>query len=94
MKETRMDGQITFGSHTNTVKNGERFDGTIGVIAGIELARVLKENHLTLELATLSHTDPVCVDPSIVNLIKKACARATDHCQEIDKRTSVSDAVK
>jgi len=38
---------------------------------------------LTLELATLSHTDPVCVDPAIVNLIKKACEQATDHCQEI-----------
>ena len=30
-----------------------------------------------------SHTNQVCIDPTIVNLIKKACTLATDHCQEI-----------
>ena len=33
---------IWIGSHTDTVKNGGRFDGTIGVLAGIVIARVLK----------------------------------------------------
>jgi N-carbamoyl-L-amino-acid hydrolase len=39
---------IMVGSHTDTVTGGGRFDGIIGVIAGLELARVLKEEQLVL----------------------------------------------
>ncbi|REK77819.1 Zn-dependent hydrolase [Paenibacillus paeoniae] len=35
---------IMIGSHTDTVTGGGRFDGIIGVIAGIEIARLLKES--------------------------------------------------
>ncbi|WP_053374905.1 M20 family metallo-hydrolase [Paenibacillus sp. FJAT-27812] len=34
---------IMIGSHTDTVTGGGRFDGIIGVLAGIEIARLLKE---------------------------------------------------
>lgn len=39
---------IMIGSHTDTVTGGGRFDGIIGVLAGIEIARLLKENGIAL----------------------------------------------
>jgi N-carbamoyl-L-amino-acid hydrolase len=39
---------ILIGSHTDTVSGGGRFDGAIGVIAGLEIARCL--NELDIEL--------------------------------------------
>ncbi|MBS4178839.1 Zn-dependent hydrolase [Bacillus sp. FJAT-49731] len=39
---------IMIGSHTDTVVGGGRFDGIIGVIAGLEIARRLKETGTTL----------------------------------------------
>jgi len=39
---------IMIGSHTDTVIGGGRFDGIIGVIAGLEIARRLKETGTTL----------------------------------------------
>ena len=33
------------GSHSDTVVNGGRFDGIAGVVAGLEVAQVLTENH-------------------------------------------------
>ncbi|MGB8952013.1 MAG: M20 family metallo-hydrolase [Candidatus Aminicenantales bacterium] len=35
---------IMFGSHTDTVPNGGKFDGALGVIGAIECVQVLKEN--------------------------------------------------
>jgi len=35
---------IMIGSHTDTVTGGGRFDGIIGVLAGIEIARLLQES--------------------------------------------------
>ena len=40
---------IMVGSHTDTVTGGGRFDGIIGVVAGIEIARLLKENGIRLK---------------------------------------------
>lgn len=40
---------IMIGSHTDTVTGGGRFDGIIGVLAGIEIARQLKEKDMKLE---------------------------------------------
>ncbi|VTU15336.1 Zn-dependent hydrolase [Variovorax sp. RA8] len=37
------------GSHCDTVVGGGRFDGIIGVLAGIEVARAMKENAVELE---------------------------------------------
>jgi N-carbamoyl-L-amino-acid hydrolase len=39
---------ILIGSHTDTVSGGGRFDGAIGVIAGLEIARCLKELNIEL----------------------------------------------
>jgi len=37
------------GSHTDTVHGGGRFDGMVGVLGGIELARTLRESGILLE---------------------------------------------
>ena len=37
-------GSLAIGSHLDTVPQGGRFDGTAGVVAGLEVARVLKES--------------------------------------------------
>lgn len=39
---------IMIGSHTDTVNAGGRFDGIIGVIAGLEIARLIKEEGIQL----------------------------------------------
>ncbi len=40
---------IVAGSHTDTVPNGGLFDGTIGVLSGIECIRTLQENGIRLK---------------------------------------------
>ena len=39
---------VMIGSHYDTVINAGPFDGVVGVIAGIEIARVLQENNIKL----------------------------------------------
>jgi N-carbamoyl-L-amino-acid hydrolase len=39
---------IMVGSHTDTVTGGGRFDGIIGVMAGLEMVRILKQAGLSL----------------------------------------------
>ncbi len=39
---------LATGSHIDTVPCGGKFDGTLGVLAGIEVARTLTENGITL----------------------------------------------
>lgn len=47
----RLEGKekktIIIGSHYDSVKNGGAFDGIAGVVCGIEIARILKENDCT-----------------------------------------------
>ncbi|MFJ9544364.1 M20 family metallo-hydrolase [Streptomyces sp. NPDC101225] len=40
---------LATGSHTDTVRGGGRFDGIVGVLAGIEVARRLRETGTVLE---------------------------------------------
>lgn len=40
---------IWVGSHTDSVRNGGRYDGIIGVLAGLEIVSVLIEHHVKLE---------------------------------------------
>lgn len=40
---------IATGSHIDTVPCGGKFDGNLGVLAGIEVARTLQENNITLD---------------------------------------------
>ena len=37
------------GSHLDTQPNGGRYDGILGIMAGIEMLRVLKENRIETE---------------------------------------------
>lgn len=39
---------LATGSHIDTVFSGGRFDGSLGVVAGLEVVRVLHENGMTL----------------------------------------------
>jgi N-carbamoyl-L-amino-acid hydrolase len=41
-------GTVIIGSHSDTVPSGGRFDGIAGVVAGLEIARVLRERGLVL----------------------------------------------
>lgn len=54
---------IVIGSHTDTVTGGGRFDGTIGVIAGLEIARRLQETGTALR-HTLEIVDFTAEEPS------------------------------
>lgn len=37
---------IALGSHIDTVKNGGKFDGTIGVLGGLEVVQTIRENNI------------------------------------------------
>ncbi|NIK77051.1 N-carbamoyl-L-amino-acid hydrolase [Paenibacillus castaneae] len=54
---------IMIGSHTDTVTGGGRFDGIIGVLAGIEIARLLLESGKRLR-HTLQIVDFTAEEPS------------------------------
>jgi N-carbamoyl-L-amino-acid hydrolase len=41
---------VTIGSHLDTVPAGGMFDGALGVVAGLEILRVCKENDIALKL--------------------------------------------
>ncbi|MGA9380267.1 MAG: Zn-dependent hydrolase [Phormidium sp.] len=40
---------LATGSHLDTVPNGGRYDGALGVLAGIEIVRTFKENNIRLQ---------------------------------------------
>ena len=42
-------GVLVVGSHSDTVPDGGRFDGIAGVVAGLEIARALKDGGVKLE---------------------------------------------
>lgn len=44
-------GTLVIGSHSDTVPEGGRFDGILGVVAGLEVARVLTERAIELDHA-------------------------------------------
>ncbi|GAB6927830.1 Zn-dependent hydrolase [Paenibacillus sp. JCM 10914] len=54
---------ILIGSHTDTVQGGGRFDGIIGVVGGLEIARRLKESGVRLQ-HTLEIVDFTAEEPS------------------------------
>lgn len=53
---------IMIGSHTDTVAGGGRFDGIIGVLAGLEIVRMLKSEGIrlqhTLEIVDFTAEEP------------------------------------
>ena len=58
---------LMMGSHTDTVQGGGRFDGILGVMAALEVARALNESSIELN-HSLEIVDFVCEEPTIVNL--------------------------
>jgi N-carbamoyl-L-amino-acid hydrolase len=50
---------LATGSHIDTVPSGGRFDGVLGVLAGIEVVRALRENHVRLNhpIEVIAFTD-------------------------------------
>lgn len=57
--EKTEESVVMTGSHIDTVKQGGKFDGALGVIAAIEVLRTLKEHHvkLTHSIEVVSFTD-------------------------------------
>jgi N-carbamoyl-L-amino-acid hydrolase len=53
---------LATGSHIDTVPVAGRYDGCLGVLAGIEVARVLNDNHLRLDhpIEVIVFTDEEC----------------------------------
>ncbi|WP_445489024.1 Zn-dependent hydrolase [Niallia sp. 03133] len=53
---------IAFGSHIDTVPNGGKYDGALGVLIALEVMRVLEENQIStrhpLELVSFSAEEP------------------------------------
>jgi N-carbamoyl-L-amino-acid hydrolase len=67
---------IWIGSHTDTVQGGGRFDGTSGVVAALEIARLLKENRheLAHALEVFDYTAEEPTDFGISTVGSKALA--------------------
>ena len=57
-------GTIMLGSHSDTVPDGGRFDGIVGVIAALEVARALRDQNITLD-HTLEIVDFLAEEVSI-----------------------------
>ncbi len=61
---------IVIGSHLDTVKKGGRFDGVLGVVAGLEVARTLVENNikprLPLMIVNFTNEEGARFEPSMM----------------------------
>lgn len=61
---------IVIGSHLDSVKKGGRFDGVLGVIAGLEIARALVENNIKpripLVIANITNEEGARFEPSMM----------------------------
>lgn len=67
----RRDGSanqiLMLGSHIDTVKAGGRFDGIVGVLGALEVARCLKDSNVDLSFP-LEIVDFTCEEPTIGGL--------------------------
>lgn len=50
---------LATGSHIDTVPNGGRYDGAFGVLAGLEVVRVLNEQQIKLDHSSKSSSLPM-----------------------------------
>lgn len=61
---------IVVGSHLDSVKKGGRFDGVLGVVAGLEVARTLVENNIKpripLTIANMTNEEGARFEPSMM----------------------------
>ncbi|WP_026695664.1 Zn-dependent hydrolase [Peribacillus kribbensis] len=62
---------IVIGSHLDTVKKGGRFDGVLGVAAGLEIARTFAENHMkpriSLMVVNFTNEEGARFEPSMMS---------------------------
>jgi N-carbamoyl-L-amino-acid hydrolase len=84
---------LATGSHIDTVPSGGRYDGALGVIAGIEMVRVLNENHLRL-----THPIEVIVFSDEEGSMIGAKAMAGTASEDVeryrrDRQTSIQDCL-
>ncbi|MEH7415092.1 Zn-dependent hydrolase [Neobacillus drentensis] len=61
---------LVIGSHLDSVKKGGRFDGVLGVVAGLEVARALVENKIQprvpLVIANITNEEGARFEPSMM----------------------------
>eukprot|EP00657_Telonema_sp_P-1_P005162 TRINITY_DN22341_c0_g1_i1.p1 TRINITY_DN22341_c0_g1~~TRINITY_DN22341_c0_g1_i1.p1 ORF type:complete len:157 (+),score=49.73 TRINITY_DN22341_c0_g1_i1:179-649(+) len=62
---------VMIGSHLDSVPAGGIYDGTLGVIAGVECVRTIKENSICLLYTSDAADDLLCVDLGGRRIIKK-----------------------
>lgn len=62
---------IVIGSHLDSVKKGGRFDGVLGVLAGLEIARTLVEHNVTLSapfvIMNITNEEGARFEPSMMS---------------------------
>jgi N-carbamoyl-L-amino-acid hydrolase len=70
LKGTETAPPIVFGSHLDSVPNGGQYDGTLGVIAGLEVMRVLQEHairtRLPLVLVNFTNEEGARFEPAMM----------------------------
>lgn len=61
---------VVIGSHLDSVKNGGRFDGVLGVLAGLEVVRTLVENdikpNVPIVVANIANEEGARFEPSLM----------------------------
>ena len=62
---------LLFGSHLDSVPNGGRFDGALGVVAALEVLKTIKENRIRLKL-NLEAIDFTDEEGTLVGLLGSA----------------------
>lgn len=62
---------VVIGPHLDSVKKGGRFDGTLGVIAGLEVVRTIKKNgikpRVPIVLVNFTNEEGARFEPSIMS---------------------------
>jgi beta-ureidopropionase / N-carbamoyl-L-amino-acid hydrolase len=74
---------LLLGSHLDSVANGGRFDGALGVLAALEVLRVIQETNLALpfDLEAIDFTDE---EGSLIGLLGSSAAAGTLSREEIN----------
>ncbi len=75
---------LILGSHLDSVPNGGKYDGALGVLAALESLRVIKENHLKLavNLEAIDFTDE---EGTLVGLMGSAALAGSLDREVIEK---------
>lgn len=75
---------LATGSHIDTVPGGGKFDGVLGVLAGIEIARTLRENAIVLNhpYEVIVFTDEEDTMIGSRAMAGTASLHATDYCRK------------